>query len=107
MVADSPVTLNSLLVPSQIAGSGRDVIYSGGFRHAAERESIVKMMRFIEMPPSPQGGSPQGQPGREPLFFSENLASLSRSLGSVESESIVVEDRGTHLQQTVTYRLGK
>ncbi|MDR3677599.1 MAG: hypothetical protein P4N24_19115 [Acidobacteriota bacterium] len=107
MVADSPVTLNSLLVPSQIAGSGKDVIYAGGFRHVAERENMVRMMRFIEMPPSPQSGSPQGQPGREPLFFSENLASLSRSLGSVESESIVVEDRGTHLQQTVTYRLGK
>ena len=65
------------------------------------------MMRLIEMPLAQQGGGTPGQGGREPLFFSENLGSLSRSLDSIESESLVVEDRGSQLRQTVTYRLKK
>jgi hypothetical protein len=87
-----------------MAEAGKNVIYAAGFRHAAERENIVKMMRLVEMPPAQQEG---GTSGREPLFFSENLASLSRSLESIESESLVVEDRGAELRQTVTYRLKK
>jgi hypothetical protein len=104
IVADSAETLKPLLAPSPIAEAGQNVIYVAGFRHAAEREGIVKMMRLVEMPPAQQDG---GTSGREPLFFSENLASLSRSLESIESESLVVEDRGSELRQTVTYRLKK
>ena len=104
IVADSAETLKPLLVPSPMAEAGKNVIYAAGFRHAAERENIVKMMRLVEMPPAQQEG---GTSGREPLFFSENLASLSRSLESIESESLVVEDRGAELRQTVTYRLKK
>jgi len=48
-----------------------------------------------------------GQEGREPAFFCENLASLSQSLESIESESLVVEDRGALLLQKATYQLKK
>jgi len=64
-------------------------------------------MRLIETPLTQQNGGSQGGAGREPLFFSENLGSLSQSLESVESESLVVEDQGSQLRQTVTYRLKK
>jgi hypothetical protein len=65
------------------------------------------MMPLIEMPLAQQCGGMQGDVGRAPSFFSENLASFSRSLRSIESESLVVEDRGPQLLQTVTYRLKK
>jgi hypothetical protein len=65
------------------------------------------MMRLIEMPEGQAGGAVAGQDGREPGFFSENLASLSQSLDSIESESLIVEDRGPMLVQTATYRLTK
>jgi hypothetical protein len=107
IVADSAETLRPLLMNSRITEAGKNVIYAAGFRHSAERENIVKMMRLVEMPLAPQGGGPQDQSAREPLFFSENLASLSRSLQGIESESLVVEDRGSQLRQTVTYRLKK
>jgi hypothetical protein len=83
------------------------VVYAAGFRHSAERENIVKMMRLIEMPLAQQSGGMAGEEGRTPSFFSANLASLSQSLESIESESLVVEDRGPQLHQTVTYRLKK
>ena len=107
IVANSAETLKPLLMHSQVTEAGQNVVYAAGFRHSAERENIVKMMRLIETPLAQQYGGMQGRPGREPLFFSENLGSLSQSLESIESESLVVEDRGSQLRQTVTYRLKK
>ena len=105
MVADSAETLKPFLKDPRMDATGKNVIYVAGFRHSAERDNLVKIMRLIEMPLAPQGTGPQGQPGREPLFFSENLLSLSQSLESIESESLVIEERGSQLRQTVTYRL--
>jgi len=86
---------------------GPNVVYAAGFRHSAERENIVNMMRLIETPLPQQSLGLAGEEGRAPSFLSENLASLSESLASVESESLVVEDRGPQLHQTVTYRLSQ
>ena len=115
LLANSGETLKSLLgraplgptANSQEAEVGPNVVYAAGFRHSAERHNIVKMMRLIEMPLLQQYRGMAGEEGRTPSFFSENLASLSQSLESIESESLVVEDRGPQLHQTVTYRLKK
>jgi hypothetical protein len=115
LLANSDETLRSLLVrsaPGQAmnlpgAAQSQNLVYAAGFHHAAERENIVTMMRLIEMPEGQAGGAVAGQDGREPGFFSENLASLSQSLDSIESESLIVEDRGPMLVQTATYRLTK
>jgi hypothetical protein len=72
--------------------------YAAGFRHAAERGRFVSMMRLVDHAVS-------GSENREPLFFSENLASLSETLSRVHSASILVRDRGTAVSETVTYRL--
>ncbi len=106
LLANSAETLKSMLASSPGAGGGPNLVYAAGFRHSAERRNIVKMMRLIEMPLAQSAGA-QGEEERTPSFFSENLASLSQSLESVESESLVVEDRGPQLRQTVTYRLKK
>lgn len=81
-------------------------VYAAGFRHARERQNLVKMMRLIETPFA-QRLADQGPGEHEPLFFSENLASLSRALARVESASIVVHDRGSLVSQTVTYELSR
>jgi hypothetical protein len=115
LVANSTEMLQSMLARAPLGPmanssggeAGYNPIYAAGFRHSAERENIVKMMRLIEMPLAPQYRGMPGQEGREPAFFSENLASLSQSLGSIESESLVVEDHGSLLLQKATYRLKK
>jgi hypothetical protein len=73
--------------------------YAAGFRHALERDRFVSVVRFIDH------ASARGET-REPMFFSENLASLSNTLSRVDSASIVVRDAGATMSQTVTYRLG-
>ena len=113
VLANSDETLKTLLAGAApgpaanppAAGPGQNLVYAAGFQHAAERENIVAMMRLIEMPLGQSGGVVPGQEGREPAFFSDNLGSLSHSLESIESESLVVEDRGPMLVQTATYRL--
>jgi len=82
-------------------------VYAAGFRHAAQRGDMVKMTRLIEAPLAQQLGGGQNTGGHEPWFFSENLASLSQALARVESESLVVHDRGTRVSQTAIYRLSK
>jgi hypothetical protein len=115
VVANSAEMVRSLLgraplaptANSLSAEAGRNLVYAAGFRHAAERENIVQMMRLIEMPLPRENVGLADEEGREPAFFSGNLASLSQSLESVESESLVVEDRGPLLVQTATYRLAQ
>ena len=40
----------------------------------------------------------------QPTFFSGNIASLSRVLSRVSTESIVIHDNGESLTQTVVYQ---
>jgi len=85
---------------------GRDGgVYAAGFRHATERAPLIKMTRLIETPLAQQFGGGQATAGHEPWFFSENLGGLSDALASVQSESVVVHDRGAVVSQTVVYRL--
>jgi hypothetical protein len=115
VVANSNEMLASLLGHAPLgpatspagAAQGQNLVYAAGFQHAAERENIVAMMRLIEMPLPRANVGLADEQGREPAFFSDNLASLSQALESIESESLVVEDRGPMLVQTATYRLKK
>jgi hypothetical protein len=69
-----------------------DATYIAGFRHSAERANFEKLMTALDH------GKPQ------PTFFSGNIASLSRVLSRVSTESIKVHDNGGSLTQTITYK---
>ncbi len=104
MVANGGELLERILSGTSNPPGPAAGVYAAGFRHARERENLTKMMGFIENPSTRR--LPGQEPGsHEPLFFSENLASLSRALARVESESIIVHERGPVVSQTVTYRL--
>jgi len=98
------LTILGRMVGSQPGPGG---VYAAGFRHARERGNIVKMMSLIETPVGQSRSAGRRQEEHEPLFFSENLASLSQSLERVESESVVVRDQGPVMRQTVTYRISR
>jgi hypothetical protein len=77
-----------------------DGTYAAGFRHALERSRFVGVMRLVDNPF-------RGSENRQPLFFSQNIASLSEVLSRIDSASIVVRDRGSAVSQTMTYRLAR
>jgi hypothetical protein len=85
-----------------VAGS----VYAAGWRHAREIPNFERMMRLIDFPQGHAGPGDVGNvPGREPMFYSENIASFGRVLGRVQSEAIAVHDAGGMLRETVIYRI--
>jgi hypothetical protein len=85
-----------------VAGS----VYAAGWRHAREIPNFERMMRLIDFPQAHAGPGEVGNvPGREPMFYSENIASFGRVLGRVQSAAIAVHDAGGMLRETVNYRI--
>jgi hypothetical protein len=106
IIATRPQVLLSVLARSSTPAVSESGIYAAGFRHAQEREELTKLLRIVETPAASRLAAFSAAAGHEPLFFSENLASLSGTLASVKSESIVVRDLGPRVTQTVRYELG-
>jgi hypothetical protein len=75
--------------------------YAASFRLGQELAPYTKMMRLIDHSHAPEGNS------QEPQFLSQNVASLGRTMGRVESASITVHDNGTTIPQTVIHKLTK
>ncbi|HLW76893.1 MAG TPA: hypothetical protein VKS01_07900, partial [Bryobacteraceae bacterium] len=79
-------------------------VYAAEWRHARELPNFERMMKLIDFPQINTGAA-GGSPGREPMFYSENLASFGRVLQRVQSAAIAVHDQGTMLREAVVYRL--
>ena len=90
--------LAALLAHASSPAVAIEASYAAGFRHGLERERFAAMTRFIDH-------AAAAAENHEPLFFSENLASLSQTLSRVESATSIVRDRGATMAQTVTYKL--
>jgi len=106
IIATGPQLLLSVLARSSTRAANESGTYAAGFRHAQERDQLIKLLHFVEIPAASRLAAFSTAAGREPLFFSENLASMSSALASVKSESIVVRDLGPRVTQTVRYELG-
>ncbi len=110
VVANSPLQLVAVLDrASKAASPGSNetigLTYAARFNHALESADFTKMMRLIDYPNSPSSPTTGTVGGREPQFFSQNIASLSHTLARVSSASIVVGDQGPSVSVRVVYRL--
>lgn len=74
--------------------------YAIRYLHSRELPRFERMMTLIDYPQLRGAGE-----NREPMFFSENLASLGRTLGRVDSVSLESHDEGALVRQTVVYKL--
>ncbi len=74
--------------------------YAMRFLHARELPRFQRMMTLIDYPSLRGAGD-----AREPLFFSENIASLGRALGRVDSVFLESHDDGNRVTQQVVYKL--
>ena len=73
--------------------------YSATFRLTQELAPYTKMMRLIDHSQAPEAD------GTDPRFFSQNVASLGRAMGRMETAGIVVHDTGATVPQTIVYKL--
>ncbi len=106
VISDSPDLLASTLagVSSSAGKADGGAVYAAGFRHARERENFYRMMRWMDYPSLGFMGSSEG---REPMFFSENIGSLSRSLAGVEEVLMITRRENDKTRQTVIYRFAE
>ena len=104
VIGESSDSVAALLAKAPAEPSTKGATYAAGFCHAAERENLARMVRWMDFPLLPAEPAGQGAGGREPAFFSQNMASFSSTLSRVESSSILVRDSGPTVSQTVVYK---
>ena len=71
-------------------------IYAAGFNHSRERQNFYQFTALLDQNARSTNAQPQ--------FFSQNIASFSRSFAKLESEEIITRQAKDKIQQTVTYR---
>jgi len=90
------VRLLSSVLQSRSQPPAQPPVYAAGFSHARERENFYRLSSLLD-----QGARATDA---EPQFFSQNVASFSRSFAKLESEEVITHQTKDKIQQTVTYR---
>jgi hypothetical protein len=102
VIANSLAPLQAVLARLSQPVAQPGASFAAGLRPVQERGNYRKQMGHLDFL---QGAQTFGNEQREPYFFSENIASLSETLGRVQSVSRRVEDRGASVSDTVVYHL--
>lgn len=111
-VSDDPALLAATLANASRKMESQPAVYIAGFEHARERENFVRLASLVGRPAqvfrkpnaATEGEEPDASPDREPDFLSQNIGSLSRALGAVNSERITVRDNGDKVLHRVVYQ---
>jgi hypothetical protein len=93
--ANDAALLSTVLQTKNQPPSG-PVTYAAAFSHARERENFYKLTSLLD-----QNARATEQ---EPQFFSQNIASFSRTFSNLESQEVLTRATKDRIQQTVTYR---
>lgn len=98
-VSNDPETLMAALGRMGQPVSAEPAIYYAGFDHSRERQNFYQLTSLVDRP-SRSNNNGEG----EPEFFSQNVASFSRTLAGVKSQSIVARRDHAVETQTVLYQ---
>jgi hypothetical protein len=96
-VSDDPALLTSVLANMTQKPTATTAVLVAGFDHHRERQNFSALTRLLDR------GQQQPANGRQPEFFSGNIASLSSMFKDVSSETVIVRDANDRQTQTVTY----
>jgi hypothetical protein len=99
-VSDDPAMLVTVLGRVSQPVTAEAAIYYARFDHSHERQNFYQLFSLIDRPSRNNAGNYED---RTPQFFSQNIASLSKTLASVKSQSIVARRKGGVETQTVRY----
>ncbi len=97
-ISDDPTLMSSIVSRFSQQPNRNPLARYAGFNHQRERGNFVRLTGLVDHPGI--GGS-NGE--HQPQFFSDNIASLSRTLADVSSERLETYDEGSKVRQTVIY----
>jgi hypothetical protein len=101
LVADDPGLLEAMLANFNRKPDLKAAVFVAGFNHEGERSNFARFAALVDRPSLAQSNGNNND--RQPQFFAENMASLSRTLAAVSAERILVRVEGDKVLQTVTY----
>jgi hypothetical protein len=97
--SDDPETLIAVLGRMNQPMSVEPAIYYAGFDHARERQNFYQLTSLVDRP-----SRSNAYGNSEPQLFSQNVASLSKTLAGVKTQSIVAKREHGIEKQTVLYK---
>jgi hypothetical protein len=106
LVADDPRLLEAMLANFNRQPDLKAALFVAGFSHEREQSNFARFSSMVDRPGRAQSDGPAGAitgMDRQPQFFAENIAGLSRTLAGVSAERIMVRVAGDKVLQTVTY----
>jgi len=101
LVSDDPALMETMLADFNRKSDHRPAEFLAGFNHQSERADFARFTGLVDRPSVTVPAAQNTE--RQPQFFSENMASLSRTLAGVSAERIEVRSEGGKVLQTVTY----
>jgi len=101
LASDSEDLITAALARTERLANGGPAIYRAGFRHDREADNYAAAMAHLDFL---EGRNPLQAP-RQPSLFADNIGSLSRTLSRVGTVDITRRDSGTHVEETVLYRM--
>ena len=102
VLSDDADSLKAVLSRLNTALKLSPAVYIAGFNHQLEHDNFAHWTSVIDQA-APHPAYEVSGNGREPAFFSRNLASLSKTLARVQSISIQQREAGGVVHQTVVY----
>ena len=99
LLSASPEWMSRVLSVRRAGASG-GATYVASVRFAQELPGFARMTKLIDFPSIPQAGDAV----REPLFFSENLASLAGAMSRLDSATVTAHDTGAMVTESIVYR---
>jgi len=101
LVSDDPTLIETMLAGFSRKSDYQPAEFLAGFNHRRERANLAHFTGLVDRPSVVVPDAQNNQ--HQPQFFSENMASLSRTLAGVSAERIEVRSEGGKVRQTVTY----
>jgi hypothetical protein len=101
VVSDDPAMMESVLANFARKSTCAPADLIAGFSHRREHSNFVRFASLVDRANATFSGA-SGM-GRQPQFFSGNVASLSSTLANFSAERIEIRSDGNRVQQTVSY----
>jgi len=101
LVSDDATLIETMLADFSRKSDYQPAEFLAGFNHQRERANFAHFTGLVDRPSVVVPDAQNNQ--HQPQFFSENMASLSRTLAGVSAERIEVRSEGGKVRQTVTY----
>jgi hypothetical protein len=112
IVADDARLVEAVLARLNAPAPQVQATYAAGFAHLREQQPFVRTTSIVDRSRTESSSRPgfvaaghnAGDDERRPPFFSGNVASLSKVLRRVRSETLLSNDAGEQVTQIVRYR---